>query len=101
MQKDFESIIERKIHGNLNEAQGVWHMGQRDINWVRISKSAKNAGFTLEHIGDLLNAVTHHTFRSIVDKVQITLFIDEKDVKAKMRGGARRPTRSATSASAT
>ncbi len=84
MQKDFESIIERKIHGNLNEAQGVWHMGQRDINWVRISKSAKNAGFTLEHIGDLLNAVTHHTFRSIVDKVQTTLFIDEKDVKAKM-----------------
>jgi len=84
MQKDFESIIERKIHGNLNEAQGVWHMGQRDINWVRISKSAKNAGFTLEHIGDLLNAVTHHTFRSIVDKVQTTLFIDEKDVKAQM-----------------
>ena len=84
MQKDFESIIERKIHGNLNEAQGVWHMGQRDINWVRISKSAKNAGFTLEHIGDLLNAVTHHTFRSIVDKVQTTLFIDEKDVKEQM-----------------
>ncbi len=84
MQKDFESIIERKIHGNLNEAQGVWHMGQRDINWVRISKSAKNAGFTLEHIGDLLNAVTHHTFRSIVDKVQTTLFVDEKDVKEQM-----------------
>jgi acetyl-CoA synthase len=84
MQKDFESIIERKIHGNLNEAQGVWHMGQRDINWVRISKNAKNAGFTLEHIGDLLNAVTHHTFRSIVDKVQTTLFIDEKDVKEQL-----------------
>ena len=56
MQKDFESVIERKIHGNLNEAQGVWHMGQRDINWVRISKNAKNDGFTLRHIGDLLNA---------------------------------------------
>ncbi|HEY6000863.1 MAG TPA: acetyl-CoA decarbonylase/synthase complex subunit alpha/beta [bacterium] len=84
MQKDFESIIERKIHGNLNEAQGVWHMGQRDINWVRISKNAKNAGFTLKHIGDLLNAVTHHTFRSIVDKVQTTLFVDEADVKKKL-----------------
>jgi acetyl-CoA synthase len=40
MQKDFESVIERKIHHNLNEAQGVWHMGQRDINWMRISNNA-------------------------------------------------------------
>lgn len=32
MQKDFESVIERKIHSNINEAQGIWHMGQRDIN---------------------------------------------------------------------
>ncbi|HEX8948970.1 MAG TPA: hypothetical protein VF790_08425, partial [Dissulfurispiraceae bacterium] len=46
MQKDFESVIERKIHSNINEAQGVWHMGQRDINWVRISNAAKAAGFT-------------------------------------------------------
>ncbi len=84
MQKDFESIIERKIHGNINEAQGLWHMGQRDINWVRISKTAKNAGFTLEHLGILEAAMAHHTFRSIVDKVQVTLFIDEKDVKAKL-----------------
>ena len=59
-------------------------MGQRDINWIRISKAAKNAGFTLEHLGILEAAMAHHTFRSIVDKVQVTLFIDEKDVKAKL-----------------
>ncbi|HXX53742.1 MAG TPA: hypothetical protein VEI28_04135, partial [Thermodesulfovibrionales bacterium] len=29
MQKDFESVFERKIHSNINEAQGIWHMGQR------------------------------------------------------------------------
>ena len=51
MQKDFESVIERKIHSNINEAQGLWHMGQRDINWVRISNQAKKDGFTLEHLG--------------------------------------------------
>ena len=39
--RDFESIIERKIHHNLNEAQGLWHMGQRDLNWIRISNNAK------------------------------------------------------------
>ena len=43
MQKDFESIIERKIHHNLNEAQGLWHMGQRDLNWIRISNNAKDS----------------------------------------------------------
>ncbi len=80
MQKDFESVIERKIHHNLNEAQGVWHMGQRDINWMRISNNAKKDGFTLEHLGVIQAAMTHARFRSIVDKVQVTLYTDEKDV---------------------
>ncbi len=84
MQKDFESVIERKIHSNINEAQGVWHMGQRDINWVRISNNAKKEGFTLEHLGILNATMVHHRFRSIVDKVQVKIFIDEKNVKEKL-----------------
>jgi acetyl-CoA synthase len=80
MQKDFESVFERKIHSNINEAQGIWHMGQRDINWIRISNAAKKAGFTLEHLGITNITMTHHRFRSIVDKVQVTLYVDEKDV---------------------
>jgi acetyl-CoA synthase len=83
MQTDFESVIERKTHANINEAQGVWHMGQRDINWIRISVNAKKEGFTLEHLGIMNAAMVHHRFKSIVDKVQVTLFIDEKDVKEK------------------
>jgi acetyl-CoA synthase len=81
MQKDFESIIERKIHHNINEAQGLWHMGQRDINWIRISTAAKKEGLTLHHLGDIMTTMTHHRFRSIVDKVQVTIYTDEKDVK--------------------
>lgn len=84
MQKDFESVIERKIHSDINEAQGVWHMGQRDVNWVRISNAAKNAGFTLEHLGILHSTMVHHRFKSIVDKVQVTLYLDEKEVKEKL-----------------
>ncbi|HMK50706.1 MAG TPA: acetyl-CoA decarbonylase/synthase complex subunit alpha/beta [Thermodesulfovibrionales bacterium] len=80
MQKDFESVIERKIHHNINEAQGIWHMGQRDINWIRIHNNAKKEGFTLEHLGALNATMTHHRFRSIVDKVQVTLYTDEEDV---------------------
>lgn len=80
MQKDFESVIERKIHHNINEAQGVWHMGQRDINWLRISNNAKKEGFTLEHLGIINLTMTHSRFKSIVDKVQVTIYTDEEDV---------------------
>jgi len=38
MQKDFEPVLERKIHHFVNEAQGIWHMGQRDQNWFRVSR---------------------------------------------------------------
>lgn len=80
MQKDFEGVIERKIHHNMNEAQGIWHMGQRDINWIRISNNAKKEGFTLEHLGILNATMTHRRFRSIVDKVQVSIFTNEEDV---------------------
>jgi acetyl-CoA synthase len=89
MQKDFEGVIERKIHHNINEAQGIWHMGQRDINWIRISNNAKKEGFTLEHLGILNATMTHSRFRSIVDKVQVTIYTGEEDV-IKLREEARK-----------
>jgi acetyl-CoA synthase len=33
MQDDFEPILERQIHHLINYAQGVMHIGQRDIAW--------------------------------------------------------------------
>ncbi len=80
MQSDFEPVLERQVHTFLNEAQGIWHMGQRDINWVRISKDAARAGFVLEHIGKLLHAKYHDDYSSIVDKVQIKIYTDDKQV---------------------
>ncbi|MFC1636016.1 acetyl-CoA decarbonylase/synthase complex subunit alpha/beta [Planctomycetota bacterium] len=80
MQDDFEPVLERQIHTFANEAQGLWHMGQRDINWLRISKDAAKAGFTLEHIGVLLHAKYHDQYSSIVDKVQVKIYTDEKQV---------------------
>ncbi len=82
MQEDFEPVLERQIHTFLNEAQGIWHMGQRDINWVRISKDAAKAGFKLEHFGKLLHAKYHDEYSSIVDKVQVKIYTDEKQVVA-------------------
>jgi acetyl-CoA synthase len=80
MQDDFEPVLERQIHTFTNEAQGIWHMGQRDINWMRISKDAAKAGFKLEHIGKLLHAKYHDEYSSIVDKVQVKIYTDEKQV---------------------
>jgi acetyl-CoA synthase len=84
MQSDFEPVLERQIHTFLNHAQGLFHMGQRDVNWVRISKDAFKAGFRLEHIGKILHATYHEHFGSIVDKVQVKLYTTEGDVKARL-----------------
>jgi acetyl-CoA synthase len=81
MQKDFEPVLERKIHHFVNEAQGIWHMGQRDQNWMRVNKAALAEGFVLKHFGDILTTQLKHKFNNIVDKVQVTLYTDEADVK--------------------
>ena len=79
-QEDFEPIMERQIHHLINYIQGVMHIGQRDISWVRISKAAIEKGFTLKDIGVVLHAKFHQDFQKIVDKVQVTLLTKAEDV---------------------
>ncbi|MBW1988067.1 MAG: CO dehydrogenase/CO-methylating acetyl-CoA synthase complex subunit beta [Deltaproteobacteria bacterium] len=79
-QPDFEPILERQIHHLVNYIQGVMHIGQRDISWVRISKAAVEKGFSLKHIGVVLHAKFHQDFTKILDKVQITLYTNKEDV---------------------
>ncbi|MFH2099562.1 MAG: acetyl-CoA decarbonylase/synthase complex subunit alpha/beta, partial [Pseudomonadota bacterium] len=79
-QPDFEPILERQIHHLVNYIQGIMHIGQRDISWVRIGKAAVDKGFSLKHIGVVLHAKFHQDFTKIVDKVQITLFTKPEDV---------------------
>jgi acetyl-CoA synthase len=64
MQVDFEPILERQIHHLINYIQGVMHIGQRDIAWVRVSKAAVEKGFTLKDIGVVLHAKFHQDFGS-------------------------------------
>ncbi|MDD9301114.1 MAG: CO dehydrogenase/CO-methylating acetyl-CoA synthase complex subunit beta [Desulfobacter sp.] len=79
-QEDFEPIMERQIHHLINYIQGIMHIGQRDISWVRISKAAIEKGFTLKDIGVVLHAKFHQDFTKIVDKVQVTLYTKTDDV---------------------
>jgi acetyl-CoA synthase len=80
MQKDFEPILERQIHRFVNYAQGVMHIGQRDINWIRISQEAYNKGFRLKHIGVILHAMLHQEFSAICDRVQVKIYTKAEDV---------------------
>jgi len=80
MQKDFEPIVERQIHYFINGAEGVQHIGQRDIAWIRVSKAAVQKGFRLEHFGKIIHARIHGMFGSIIDKVQVTIYTDEAKV---------------------
>ncbi len=80
MQEDYEPILERQVHHLINYAQGVMHIGQRDIAWMRVSKNAVEKGFKLEHIGKILHAKLHQDFGRIFDKLQVKIYSNEKDV---------------------
>ncbi|MEK7805992.1 MAG: CO dehydrogenase/CO-methylating acetyl-CoA synthase complex subunit beta, partial [Planctomycetota bacterium] len=81
MQPDFEPIFERQMHRFLGEAQGLFHMGQRDMIRHRISKEAFKAGFRIKHIGSIIHAKFHGEFGAILDKVQVTLYTKKEDVE--------------------
>ncbi len=80
MQDDFEPILERQIHHIINYAQGVMHIGQRDIAWIRISKSAVEKGFKLHDVGVILHAKLHQDFGRIFDKLQVKLYTEQEKV---------------------
>jgi len=84
MQKDFEPILERQIHTFLNEAQGIFHMGQRDTIWIRFSKEGVAAGLRAEHVGAILHAKLHQEYSAILDKVQVRIYTDEAEVNKLM-----------------
>lgn len=81
MQKDFEPVLERQIHHFVNGAEGIQHVGQRDITWIRFSKGAVEKGFTLKHLGDILHTNYHNDFGAIVDKIQVTLYTEQAKVE--------------------
>jgi len=83
MQEDFESILERQIHLYVNHASGVMHIGQRNLAWIRVSKTAYEAGFRLKHLGTILHAKLHDDFGQIVDKVAVRI-ITEPEPLAEM-----------------
>jgi len=84
MQADFEPILERQIHHLVNGAEGIWHMGQRDIVWTRISKSGFARGLRLHHYGEIIHAKFISDYPAIVDKVKVTMITDATEVERRL-----------------
>ena len=76
MQADFEPVIERKFHNYINCIEGVYHTGQRDMQRIRISHDAFNAGFRAKHLGEVLYAQVKNEFHAVVDKCEVVIYKD-------------------------
>jgi acetyl-CoA decarbonylase/synthase complex subunit beta/acetyl-CoA synthase len=80
MRKEFEPVLERRIHNFVNYGEGSWHVAQRSLIWVRLSKEAVAKGVRVEHLGRLIAAKFKMDFPELLDAVQVTLFTDGKKV---------------------
>ena len=84
MQPDLEAVMERHIHHFLNFAEGVWHAGQRNSNWIRVSEGARNAGITLKDLGKILVHKIKEEFGKVVTRVQATVITDDVVIDGRM-----------------
>lgn len=84
MQSDFEPILERQFHHLMNYIQGIMHIGQRDIMWIRIGHGAVEKGFSFKHLGVVLHGKLHQEFGAILDKVQVKIFTVQEKVEEVM-----------------
>jgi CO dehydrogenase/CO-methylating acetyl-CoA synthase complex beta subunit len=82
MKKDYEPVLERRIHNFVNYGEGSWHVAQRDLIWVRISKEVVTKGVKIEHIGKLLASKFRMDFPQLLDAVSVTLITDPEKLAA-------------------
>jgi CO dehydrogenase/CO-methylating acetyl-CoA synthase complex beta subunit len=80
MKKEYEPVLERRIHTFLNYGEGSWHVAQRDLIWVRLSREVVKKGVTIADLGKLLAAKFKIEFPDLVDAVQVTLITDGQQV---------------------
>jgi acetyl-CoA synthase len=84
MQKDFESVLERRIHQFINFSEGGWHTGQRNLVWIRMSKTSVAEGFKFKDFGTILYNMMHSEFGAIVNRVQVTIMTDEAEIQKRL-----------------
>ena len=80
MQKDFESVIERRFHTWINYMEGVMHTGQRNQVRLRVSNDAYDKGLRMNHFAEVIYNMIMDEFEAVVDKCQVTLITDKDKV---------------------
>ena len=80
MQKDFESVIERRFHTWINYMEGVMHTGQRNQVRLRVSNDAFDKGLRMQHFAEVIYNMIMDEFEAVVDKCQVTLITDKDKV---------------------
>jgi acetyl-CoA decarbonylase/synthase complex subunit beta len=81
MKKEFEPVLERRIHNFVNYGEGTWHVAQRNLIWVRFSRESVAQGLRIVHLGKLIAAKFRMDFPQLLDAVQVTLITDEAKVR--------------------
>ncbi len=79
LEKELESVIERRVHELCNYVKGFMHLNQRDQIWCRISTEALEAGFKFEHLAKALSVLFKEEF-PIIESIAITILTQEAEV---------------------
>ncbi|MHA1298968.1 MAG: CO dehydrogenase/CO-methylating acetyl-CoA synthase complex subunit beta [Candidatus Helarchaeota archaeon] len=82
VEKDLESVLERRIHEFSNFIEGVMHLNQRYDIWMRLAKSSYGKGFnTLKWLGMALIHLYKSEFEKVIEKIQVTIITDPNEIK--------------------
>src|SRR5690606_15938693 len=81
IEKDLESIIERRNHALLSYVHGLMHLNQRDAIWMRAGLDLKKAGVTsfeqiFKNVMDLYKAEM-----PFIEKMEVTILTDPAAVQ--------------------
>ncbi|MFX1450562.1 MAG: CO dehydrogenase/CO-methylating acetyl-CoA synthase complex subunit beta [Promethearchaeota archaeon] len=84
VEKDLESVFERRIHEFTNFIEGMMHLNQRYDIWMRLSKASYAKGFnTLKWWGQALIHLYKSEFEKVIEKIQVTIITDPKEIKTR------------------
>lgn len=79
-----EQAIERRIHFALSRTEGVWHSGQRDDSWIRISNSAIENGLTFADLGSNIISDIKENFPTVANAVEVVFTSEPSSVPSKI-----------------
>jgi acetyl-CoA synthase len=85
-----EQAIERRIHFALSRTEGVWHSGQRDNSWIRISSSALEKGLTFADLGSNIISEIKEDFPAVAEAVEVVFTSEPSSVSSKIRDARER-----------